>query len=110
MSKYYEMSDFEINKAIAEWFGFSYFGFYEQNGIRVRCNRIGGDTVTLDYCNNPVDMWPIIVENDISLINDGVGNIGAAHDDYQQVWLPKDKALRAAAIIFLMMQERETNE
>jgi len=108
MNKYDEMSDMDINKAVA---------------IALRdksCVHMMGEHVMMwsgnpksdncgyrifNPCRNPADMWPIILANDISLINDGVGSIGAAHDDYQQVWLPKDKALRAAAIVFLMMKD-----
>jgi len=111
MSKYYKMSDFEINKAIAEWFGFSYFGFYEQNGIMVRCNRLGGDTVTLDYCNNPADMWPIILENNIVVTPCMGANTGDAtgYSEHQNPVISEfndnSKALRAAAIVFLMVME-----
>ena len=63
-----------------------------------------------DYCNNPADMWPVIIENNISLINDGAGNIGAAHDDFKQVWLPKYRALRAAAIVFLEINGVKPND
>lgn len=42
------------------------------------------------YCNNPADAWPIIVENDISII--------APHNI---------KPLRDAMIVFLMMKESE---
>ena len=60
--------------------------------------------------NNHADMWPIILENDISLINDGEGSIGAAHENCQQIWNKKDKAMRSAAIVFLMMKGVKPDE
>ena len=60
-----------------------------------------------DYCNNPADAWPIIVENGIGVIpykkglseawNTAAGLIGGT---------TKDKnPLRAVMVVFLMMQE-----
>jgi hypothetical protein len=109
-SKYDMMSDEELSSEvmvaiygkIVKHFSQSHCGKYLYD-----CGISGDQFYTIDIIdiNNPADMWPIIVENDISLINDMSGNIGAAHDDYQQVWLPKDKALRAAAIVFLTIKD-----
>lgn len=58
-----------------------------------------------DYCNNPSDAWPIIVENRISL---------SAYDNKNEGWfattdtsffIDHDNPLRAAMIVFLMMNE-----
>lgn len=112
MRNYEDMSDFEINKLIAEWIGFGYFGFYKQEGGKVRCNRCGGEMVTLDYCNNWSDIGPIIEKYGITLEYDcdieaesewwnciGFGDSGRVEWNYTSN--PK----RAAAICFLMMQE-----
>lgn len=74
-----------------------------------------------DYCNNPADMWPIILENDISLINDkgfyyATNNcyetfephgLGVADGYFYSKAEDKSKLLRAAAIVFLMMKDAE---
>lgn len=65
----------------------------------------------VDYCNHPANSWPIIVENKITV------HAPMQHDEPQE-WLAfdvhdsdtdfKDKnPLRAAMIVFLMMQESE---
>lgn len=57
----------------------------------------------IDFCNSPEEMWPIILENRINL---------NAYDDPDQGWsattdtsffVDSDNPLRAAAIVFLMM-------
>ena len=63
-----------------------------------------------DYCNNPADMWPIIVDNGISI---------HAQDDYFDTWEATGKQvndsashknpLRAAAIVFLEMNGVKPN-
>ncbi|MBN9706208.1 DUF2591 family protein [Enterobacter roggenkampii] len=61
----------------------------------------------MDYCNNPADAWPIIVDNRISLLS-----VECLNGDIS--WLAKNKAcpsrgdknpLRAAMIVYLQMQE-----
>ncbi len=98
-NKYEEMSDSCISLKIFE----------------IKYGRLGNDKDMLklwnsgkvDYCNNPADMWPIIVENKISLIN---------HDDedwFAFQWVSNDaecwhkNPLRAAAIVFLMIKDAE---
>lgn len=57
----------------------------------------------IDFCNSPEEMWPIIIENRINL---------NAYNDPEQGWssttdtsffVDSDNPLRAAAIVFLMM-------
>ncbi|TCD25009.1 DUF2591 domain-containing protein [Lelliottia amnigena] len=111
---YSKMSDFEVNKAVAEiaingdWFleptdGSPYWHF--NHGVQ------GKNTVKLpNYCNNPADAWPIISGNLIALrpvekyvggyrwfATKGEGDFGAKCAD--------ENPLRAAMCLFLMMQE-----
>ena len=109
---YSDMSDFEVNKAVAEALGLKvskerYFPKYE-------CVSVGSNPDnTRDYCNNPSDAWPIIVEN----------RIGASPlidtDVWYASWMDRDakncdndvsqihtNPLRAAMIVFLMMKEQ----
>lgn len=66
----------------------------------------------VDYCNRIEDAWPIIEENNISLILDNPTMPCATsnardlfNDDDTEVGVAYDKPLRAAMIVFLKMQE-----
>ncbi len=57
-------------------------------------------------CNNPADAWPIIKENMISIINldeDEWGARGMAYCKSKRAI--HENPLRAAMIVFLMMQD-----
>lgn len=68
-----------------------------------------------DYCNNPADAWPVIVKNGISLYhNHGswqaemeysspIGAFGT--DEICSKFVEHKNPLRAAMVVFLMMQE-----
>lgn len=95
MTDYSKMSDFEVNKAVAEITGDS----------RPKVEEWGISRTIPDYCNNPADAWPIILDNSISVIQ---------HEEYQgQPWFAckgrinatNINPLRAAMIVFLMMKE-----
>ena len=57
-----EMSDFEINKTVADVAGIEFrtSGRHVIPADQIRCD-------TLDYCNNPNDIMPIAFENKIAL-------------------------------------------
>jgi hypothetical protein len=61
-----------------------------------------------DYCNNPLDSWPIILNNQISIMQDGWTNNIAdwiAHSTKKKKDFSSENAnpLRAAMIVFLKM-------
>lgn len=58
--KYEDMSDFEINKRVARALGAELVAVAQDGLI------LDGRSASVDYCNNPSDAWPIIVENEIS--------------------------------------------
>lgn len=110
MSKYDEMSDFEINKAV---------------GILInRYVFTDGDLVYLDEdtefdfnpCNNPSDAWPIILGNGISINkwdkSDSFWTADVEHpkscDEYNTIEVKHENPLRAAAICFLIMKDAES--
>lgn len=120
MIDYRKMSDFEINKRVAIATGHkqlsSLLGWQglqdgEFNAVMVRGPmKIGG----FDPCNNPADAWPIILENRISLMFDKSTEEGDnAHwclasspcDQHIVDYVSESKLLRAAMIVFLMMQD-----
>lgn len=62
-----------------------------------------------NYCRNPADAWPIITANKISIYamseKDGRGRWGAEAFYPNESYHFNDNPLRAAMIVFLMMQE-----
>jgi len=107
---YSKMSDQEINMAVAEII-FPDRPVVESKS-RPPCACVTGHPPSqwVDYCNNPADAWPIIVNNLIALrpvalyvgghrwfATQGEGDFGMKYAD--------DNPLRSAMIVFLMMQE-----
>ncbi|ADF63110.1 phage protein NinX family protein [Enterobacter cloacae] len=117
---YSQLSDFEINKRVAEiaingdWLlepTDESPSWFFNHGVQ------GKNTVKLpDYCNNPADAWPIIVDNEISLNSYGsaweasfehdapIGAFGT--DETVTSGYEHRNPLRAAMIAFLMKQEQ----
>lgn len=113
---YSKMSDFEINKLVAIATGHKQLGSLgwrglkdgEFNEVMVRGPlKIGG----FDPCNNPADAWPIIDENNITIINDNpsirfaVSEVAAYFNGSNHILSAHENGLRAAMIVFLKMQE-----
>lgn len=106
---YSQLSDFEINKHVARSEGVG--GFH--------CENIGGGSALrfsnwkeLDYCNNPSDAWPIIVDNKIKI--EPVRRVRNYNEWYEE-WDASVNSphfceshknpLRAAMIVFLLSQD-----
>ncbi|MER5065040.1 DUF2591 family protein [Morganella morganii] len=117
MNKYRDKSDFEINKAVADFYLTREYRFnsadkiVELMDIDLSC-EFGGEinlkdkyvTGTFDPCNNPADAMPIIIENGISIIKSSGGWIcchGAAGV------IEHENLYRAAMICFLMIKDAE---
>lgn len=108
MKDHSKMSDFEINKEVAQSLGID---AQERNG-----NIFGGvdrkiDNVTsvigvIDYCNNPSDAWPIMDEHKIGLVFVNTEwRASSALVGYREY--SDTKAFRAAMIVYLMMKDEE---
>ncbi|WP_369606254.1 phage protein NinX family protein [Serratia marcescens] len=105
MTDYSKMSDFEINKRVFKLMMTGRDWDRQGKGL-------------FDYCNNPSDAWPIIVENEICIefeIDEVEGvrqvwadaNIGhPACNGFQ--YFSDENPLRAAMIVFLMMKDAES--
>mgnify|MGYP001205773655 CR=1 FL=1 len=122
---YSKLSDFEINKRVAEACGFlvqemddrSSLGmtpeFHEEYPAVVWVADIDCSTGQqcepwwqFDPCNDPSDAWPIIVENKIGLQFIGVEATCGGDISRSEVAVSSDKnPLRAAMIVYLMMQD-----
>ena len=62
---------------------------------------------TVDYCNNPADAWPIIVENEITLISSW--NVEGVWGATVTPWnsCEHTNPLRAAMIVLLQLNDAE---
>ena len=108
---YEEMSVFEINGYVSmHMHGFSWIEFVDGCASHVKCGNERSPGFAMieapDYCNNPSDAWPIILENKISIVP--TGGWWRARPE-KTAWPEQfnDNPLRAAMIVFLMMQEQE---
>ena len=107
MSKYEEISDFEINTAVVKALRLPFkaefcnvfldHGFDEGAFVYTR----------VDYCNNPSDAWPIIVDNKIGITHGSVmcSAVALVNNEVIQVACEPSEILRAAMTVFLMMKE-----
>lgn len=122
MTDYSKMSDFEINKAVAISVGFPcYYGdgsYTNNHGLRgaiVKGKNDNGLFMVGEFnpCNNPADAWTIIEQNKITIMFEddqwtAFGGMSIHHSreaDWDFCEYDK-KPLRAAMIVFLMMQEK----
>lgn len=91
MKDYASMSDFEINCRVhAEVMAIAGLDSFKAK----------------DYCNNPADAWPIIVENRIR-VNPVLYTKWMAEDYLEDISHTGENPLRAAMVVFLMMKEGE---
>lgn len=119
---YSQLSDFEINKVVANATGTQVEETYQfVNGGEDIADHMSGIVLMrkitsnrkywklYDPCNNPADAWTIIVENKITI------HAPMRYDEPQE-WLAFDvhdsdadfmdgNPLRAAMIVFIMMQD-----
>ena len=120
---YESMSNFEINKAVANLLDAKFmldefvFGNEEREVVYL-CEKDGIDSIfpvcEFNPCGNPADAWPIIVEHGIciekrSRLTDfwvAITWHQISGNEYRPIHQHSDKnPLRAAMIVFLMMSE-----
>lgn len=119
---YSQLSDFEINCLVAEATGHKplsaeqgYEGLQEKDDITAAIVRGPRKLGAFDPCNNPADAWPIIDENDITVINDlpsrrcAVMSASAFFNGAKgwEVRAYDANGMRAAMIVFLLMQDAQ---
>lgn len=133
MKDYANMSDFEINKRVAISLDIDMHFYIPESedsfqpGFlptelgpiwQTSAGFVGELTVSngnmFNPCNNPADAWPIIDENNITIINDhpgiryAVNNLNAYRNgDRGCIVKSHSNGLRAAMIVFLKMKESE---
>lgn len=116
---YSKMSDFEINLAVAHIaIGSGGYDWSSDKKEVYLAAMDGGEFLPNAYfnpCNNPADAWPIIVENNITIINDKNCFPRATNDSFLFIndqfddcihWCDRNP-LKAAMIVFLMMQDSQ---
>lgn len=117
---YSQLSDFEINAEVFEALHGGSPDYKEgDNGemllVSFEADVVGGDIVEVEVvrgsfnpCNNAADSWPIIAQNKISIyaaiLGDSRGGWGA-EASFTEHYHFHDNPLRAAMIVFLMMQD-----
>ncbi|BBU96552.1 phage protein NinX family protein [Providencia rettgeri] len=122
MNKYTELSDFEINCHILETFepNIIHMSLSRDEKSFFHCGHDGNGfyEITIpDYCNNPSDAMPIIIENEISvtLSDDNDEGKWMAFDGY---WCDEyslsrtlvsygDNYYRIAMEVYLLMKDAE---
>ncbi|MTC37409.1 DUF2591 domain-containing protein [Providencia alcalifaciens] len=116
MNKYTELSDFEINKKVADLIGATPYptGLNEyhrsavcgmENAIIIKSPRKVG---AFAPCNNPSDAWDIIIENRINLRTvDGYMDWYADHPTNSRIYSHNINPLRACMEVFLMKKDAE---
>lgn len=115
MMDYSQLSDFEINRMVGD---IIFKGLWackpETSGNNTNKWYYGNTDTTFeplnhlpDYCNNPSDAWPIIVDNKISLTCHHSRGEWSAVFNTENICFHANNPLRAAMIVFLMMQENQ---
>lgn len=110
MTDYSKMSDFEINKAIASLiYSKSQTTTPYNHRPDVQVFHLNGTNEFFDYCNNPADAWQIIVEHGIGIIpyKKGLSESWNVSTGLINGTIKDTNPLRAAMIVFLMMQEKK---
>lgn len=112
MVNYNKLSDFEINKRVAKTLNkYTPLNYPHEANKRSVGSLCSNDNYRwYDYCNNPADAWSIIVENkiDINWGDDVHTELkGAVIASRGKISATHENALRAAMIVFLMMQENK---
>ena len=113
---YAEISDFEINKAVASGLGYKIGNDFQSllDELAPGCVNVitEGSQSTFDPCNSWADAGPIIQGNYLSIECDDMFDLPMPSSCWK-AYNPKgnhytdENPLRAAMIVFLMMQEGE---
>lgn len=102
MNKYTELTDFEINKKVAENLKLNTIA-YERTEIVLFDDM---DATPFDPCNNPTDAMPIIIENEIAMNpKDDIWQCGSGWNVAEN-----KNPLRACMEAFLMKKDAENNQ
>ncbi|MEQ5566409.1 phage protein NinX family protein [Providencia rettgeri] len=118
MNKYTKLSDFEINKKVADLIGATPYPFGSteyhrsavcgmENAIIIKSPQKVG---SFDPCNNPADAMPIIIENGIAIRPYKTATPVAFNAEIGEFYghaVYNENVLRAAMELFLLMKDAE---
>lgn len=109
---YEEMSDFEINVAVAENHLMLFVDLAKSKGkldSDVWLVDSFGSLMWTNYnpCHDPKHAWPIIVDNDITVRGGGIAFIERNNLDIPAYISRDENPLRAAMICFLKMKDSQ---
>jgi hypothetical protein len=92
---YSKLSDFEINKMVADRMGYKAITCEQETSEELIVVQTDEGIRLFDPCNTPNDAWPIILKTRAELGNQ------------KFKWYMRKRPLRVAMIIFLMSKERK---
>ncbi|EPB4096290.1 TPA: DUF2591 domain-containing protein [Klebsiella pneumoniae] len=105
MMDYSKLSDFEINLRVAEIVvDYDCISRLPYTDMAVHWGD-GANWHVFNPCNYPADAWPIITSNRIGIVPSTATDKWAAHHGDWDIAIADVNPLRAAMIIFLMMQD-----
>lgn len=114
MNKCTELSDFEINRRIAEMDTKNRYVYFEKEQTIFRKFN-NGQTQEFNPCNNPTDAMPIVKDNLISITHDGIAwDVSCAKYPKLSVWNGlenyNDNFYRKAMELFLLIKDAENEK
>ncbi|WIL01667.1 hypothetical protein LGFCKLCI_00067 [Klebsiella phage vB_KpnM_SCNJ1-Y] len=108
MKDYSDLHDQQINILVCKALGLEMSGYARIMTLDDATVLLSDNKTLVDYCNNPANAWSIITANKISIYamseNDRRGRWGAEAFHPNESYHFNDNPLRAAMIVFLMMQ------
>lgn len=124
MTDYSVLSDFEISCEVLAVFepDVNHMSLSDDKSCFYDCGPVGNGWNQIDipdYCNNPADAYRIVIENKISIAFDTNEDEWLAWGDFEfdqcgwdminepAIYHSHANPLRAAMIVFLMMQENK---
>ena len=99
-----------INCVVAECQGFVVDAWYTDTNTAIVVDQDGCNGFDADYCGNPSDMWPLIVEEGISISyqqHNGLWCAMVIGTEFTIIHFDKNP-LRAAAIVYVMLKQMQT--
>lgn len=109
MNKYTKLSDFEINRRIAEMDTKNRYVYFEKEQTIFRKFN-NGQTQKFNPCNYPTDAMPIIIENGIAIRPYKTATPVAFNAEIGEFYghtVYNENVLRAAMELFLLMKDAE---
>lgn len=109
MKDYSKMSDFEINKAVAEELCLELSSDHDGAYVGIVLRHIGclPSYIHVNYCNNPSDAWPIINKERIGVYPSEGPEFMPWIAAKNAIAVTDKNQLRAAMIVYLMMKDKD---